>query len=97
MVNILYQEPLGSLVSFLPVGSRIACNGLVHVTSRGLSRRRSCSGEGAIKQFYKFSSFTFDSHRGFWIRACLLPGGGNPLPPRGYPWLKSFDSVTYDF
>jgi hypothetical protein len=27
-VTILYQEPLGSLVSFVPVGSRIACNGL---------------------------------------------------------------------
>jgi hypothetical protein len=28
------------LILYLPAGSRIACNGRVHVTSKGLSRRR---------------------------------------------------------
>ncbi len=47
------------LIFYLPAGSRIACNGRVHVTSKGLSRRR-LRLLGALKQFPQFNS---DSHR----------------------------------
>jgi hypothetical protein len=39
---------------FMPAGSRIACNGRVHVTSKGLSRRRLRPGQGALKQLTQF-------------------------------------------